>query len=170
MPDWLNNVNGALAIPLQLLGFSLALWQIRKAVTSADAAKEASTRAEAQISGNLLLVILPQLNQTETNVEWAVSRSDRDAAIHYLGSWRWQAGQLRGHLGRQGSASDELMTQIQASIAAAADTKLALQDTSADVAKRSKAALKSIAIVTGLVGELTAKNQIEGISGNGGSH
>lgn len=167
MPDWLDNLNGVAAIPLQLIGFAVAIWQIRKAINSADAAKKAAARTEAQISGNLMLVILPQLNQTETNLEWAVGRSDRDAAIHYLGSWRWQAGQLRGHLGRQGKTSDDLMKQIQTSIAAAADTKLALLDTSADVGKRCKAAQKSIAVVTGLVGELSATNQIEGTSSDG---
>lgn len=169
MPDWWDVLNGVLAIPLQILGFSLAIWQIRKAVNSAEAAETASKRAESQIAGNMLLVILPQLNQTENNLEWAVSRSDRSAIIHYLGSWRWQAGQLRGHLARQGDSTDNLLTQIQSSIAVAADTKLALQDEATDVSKRTKAALKAIASVTGLVGELTAKNQFEGITGNGGN-
>ena len=168
MPEWLDITNSWAAIPLQFLGFGIAVWQIRKAISSADAAKLASTRAEARIGSNLLLVILPQLNQTETNLEWAVSRSDREAVIHYLGSWRWQAGQLRGHLGRTPEMTNEVMTLIQDSITTAADTKLALQDVNADVARRCKAAQKSIAAVTGLVGEITAKNQIEGTSSNGG--
>lgn len=166
MQEWLVATNTFLAIPLQLLGFGLALWQIRKAVNSSRAAKEASQRTEEKISGNLLLVILPQLTQTETNLEWAVSQTDRHATIHYLGSWRWQAGQLRGLLARSESEHEELMTKIQASIAAAADTKIALQHESADIPKRSKSALKAIAVVTGLVGELSSKNQVDGTTGN----
>ncbi|MFF2605822.1 hypothetical protein [Arthrobacter koreensis] len=162
MPDWLENINLWFAIPLQIAGFAIAYWQIAKAKNAATAAKEAAARTEKQIGANLLLVVLPELNQIETNLEWAVGQADRNATIHYLASWRWQAGQLRGHLMRQGGVDDKLLTQIQQSIATAADTKLALSDTSADVAKRCRAALKSIAHVTGTVGELMARNSIEG--------
>lgn len=167
LPGWLEFVNGWLAIPLQVVGFAIAFQQIAKAKNAATAAKEAAARTEKQIAGNLLLVVLPQLTQIEMNLEWAVGRADRNAVIHYLGSWRWQAGQLRGHLARQGGIDDDVLTQIQQSIATAADTKLALSDKNADVAKRCRACLKSIALVTGMVGELMAKNSIEGVDSDG---
>lgn len=167
MPEWLEVTNGWLALPLQIIGFAVAYWQIAKAKNAATAAREAAARTESQIGVNLLLIALPQLNQTETNLEWAVGKADRDAVIHYLGSWRWQAGQLRGHLVRQGGVDEKILTQIQQSIATAADTKLGLSDASADVSKRCRSALKSIALVTGMVGELMARNAIEGTPSNG---
>ncbi|KQR06433.1 hypothetical protein ASF74_03425 [Arthrobacter sp. Leaf145] len=165
MPDWLDVANGWLAVPLQLVGFGIAYWQIFKTRSVAVAARDAAKRTEEQIGGNLLLLILPQLVQIETNLEWSVSRIDRHAAMHYLGSWRWQAGQLSGHLARQDD-SQEMLALIQASIAMAADTKLALQDEKSDVARRCKSAQKTIAAVTGKLGELTAKNSIEGTASN----
>lgn len=162
----LETLNTIVAIPLQLIGFGIAFWQIQKAINASEAAKIASQRTEEKISSNLLLVILPQLTQAETNLEWAVSQLNRQATIHYLGSWRWQAGQLRGLLARNERDHEELMTKIQASIAVAADTKIALQNDTPDIAKRSKSALKAIAAVTGLVGELSAKNQIDGKTEN----
>jgi hypothetical protein len=161
VPDWLSPLNAWVSIPLQALGFGLTFWQIRKTRKSADAAKTAALGAQAQIGSNLLLVVLPQLNQIETNLEWAISNSNRIAVVHYLGSWRWQAGQVRGHLERQGEEDEEFLTMLQSSIATAADTKLAIQDPSTDLTKRTRAALKSIAAVTGLVGEMTARNSIE---------
>lgn len=161
MPDWLDPLNSWGAIPLQVLGFGIAFWQIRKTRKSADAAKNAALGAQAQIGSNLLLVVLPQLNQIETNLEWAISNANRIAVVHYLGSWRWQAGQVRGHLERQGDQDEDFLAMLQSSIATAADTKLALQDPAADLTKRTRAALKSIAAVTGLVGEMTARNSIE---------
>jgi hypothetical protein len=154
-------LNGWAAIPLQVIGFGLALWQLSKTKSEAVAAKNAALDTQKQIGANLLLVILPQLTQIETHLEWAVSKGDRDAAIHYLGAWRWQAGQVRGHLLEKEDADGDFMVQIQTSIATAADTKLALQDPVSDVPKRCKAAQKAIAKVTGMVGELAAKNSVE---------
>lgn len=168
MPEWLDITNGWVAIPLQLIGFGIAYWQIVKTRNVAAAARDSAKRTEEQIGSNLLLIVLPQLVQIETNLEWSVSRSDRHSAIHYLGSWRWQAGQLRGYLARQ-QESAEILDLIQNSIAIAADTKLALQDQNADVPKRCKSAQKTIASVTGKLGELTAKNSIEGTASDAGN-
>ena len=162
MPEWLGPLNSWASIPLQIVGFTIAIWQIRKTRKAADAAKEAVLGAELQIGSNLLLVILPQLTQIEGNLEWSISNANRNAVVHYLGSWRWQAGQVRGHLERHGEGDEAFLTLLQTSIATAADTKLELQDPKADLMKRTRAALKSIAEVTGLVGELTARNSIEG--------
>ena len=144
-----------------MIGFGFAFWQLSKTKTAALAAERAALGAENQIGSNLLLVVLPQLTQIETHLEWAVSRGDRDAVIHYLGAWRWQAGQVRGHLLRRDDPALDFITKIQSSIATAADTKLLLQDVTTDVVKRSKSAQKSISAVTGMVGEMIAKKSLE---------
>lgn len=166
MPEWLAFVNAWASIPLAVLGFTIAIVQIHKTRKVADAAKSAALSTESKIVGNLLLVVLPQLAQTETNLEWAVGRKDRTAAMHYLGSWRWQAGQVRGHLMSRSDAPPDFLSIIQTSIATAADTKLYLQEEDADVKKRSKAAQQAIAAVTGQIGEMAARNSTEGTTTN----
>ena len=161
MYDWLSPLNAWASIPLQVLGFGLAFWQIGKTRKAANAAKTAALGAQSQIASNLLLVVLPQLNQIESNLEWAIGNSNRTAVVHYLGSWRWQAGQVRGHLERQGQEDEDFLALLQSSIATAADTKLAIQNPATDLTKHTRAALRSIAAVTGLVGEMTARNSIK---------
>lgn len=162
MPDWLAFVNAWASLPLAFVGFWIAIVQIRKTRKVADAAKLAAMNTESKIVGNLLLVVLPQLAQTETNLEWAIGKNDATAAMHYLGSWRWQAGQVKGHLLSQSDAPIDLLSMIQTSITTAADTKLSLQVENVDIKKRSKAAQQAIAAVTGQIGELSARNSTEG--------
>lgn len=167
MPDWLDVTNAWAAVPLQLIGFGIAIWQIRKAKSAAESARDAATSAVDSVGANLLLVVLPQLVQVETNLEWAVANRDRATTIHYLGAWRWQAGQVRGLLGRGESPPRSTLRHLQASIAAAADAKLALQDPAEDVFECCRAVQKAIATVTGTIGELSAMQSLEGsISGN----
>jgi hypothetical protein len=156
---WIEGLNTWTTIPLQIVGFGLAIWQIRKAITAAEAAKVAADQAVARVSSNLLLVVLPQLVQAEMNLEWAVAKGDSQVVAHYLGVWRWQAGQARGHL-NEDHRHDELRTKIQASIAMAADAKLSLQDPTVDVLKKAKPVQRAIAEVTGVVGELTASGSV----------
>lgn len=163
MPDWLDAVNGWATIPLAILGFIIAMHQIKKTLVAAEAAQTASESTVNQIGQNLLLLILPQLVQIEANLEWAVARKDREAAIHYLSAWRWQASQVRGHLVGSEEAQEVFLVQLQSSIATAADTKLALQDKDADVPKRTRSVQKSIALVTGLLGEISVKKTLEGV-------
>jgi hypothetical protein len=164
VPNWLEDLNGWASIPLAVAGFLIAIRQIQKTLAAAQAAKSAAENASTQIGQNLLLLVLPQLVQIETNLEWAVARNDRDAAIHYLSAWRWQASQVRGHLIGREDTQEVFLVQLQSSIATAADTKLALQDLSADVAKRSRSVQKTIALVTGSLGELSVKKSLEGVT------
>ena len=162
VPDWLAFLNSWASIPLAVAGFWIAIVQIKKTRKVADAAKNAALSTESKIVGNLLLVVLPQLAQTETNLEWAIGRNDRTAAMHYLGSWRWQAGQVRGHLLSQADAPSDFLSVIQTSIATAADTRLSLQVENVDIKKRSRSAQQAIAAVTGQIGEMSARNSTEG--------
>lgn len=162
MPEWLNMLNAWSALPLAVLGFSITIWQVVLAKGKAEAARLAAAEATEQVRANLLLIVAPQLLQVESRLEWAVSKDNRDAVIHYLGEWRWQAGQVRGHLIRAGHRTDDLLTNLQTSIATAAETKLTLQDPASDLNKRARSAQRAIALVTGQVGELTAKTSLEG--------
>jgi hypothetical protein len=159
VPEWLEGVNQWASIPLQIGGFAVAIWQIVKSRTAAEAAQSAAISASTLINSKLLMTILPQLNQVESNLEWAIGRGDADAASHYLGAWRWQAGQLRGHLGD--TADAEFATLIQGSIVAAADSRIAIQESPEDLAKRSVSARKAISGVTGRLGEIAARSSTE---------
>lgn len=171
VPPWLDFANAWAAIPIAIIGFAWAIIQASRAQGSAAAAQAAAESTQSQIGSNLLLVVLPQLREIETNLEWAVkwaiTSGDSTSVSHYLGAWRWQAGNVRGHLKADDETNEDFLTKLQSSIAIAADTKFALQTPEADVAKRTRAVMQAIAQVTGSLGELTAKNALEGRPPNG---
>ncbi len=164
MPDWLAAANAWTAIPLAVVGFVVAIIQATRAVGKAEAARIAANAASDKINSNLILVLLPQLTQLEANLEWAIrwalDHGDKNPLIHYLGAWRWQASQARGHLDEK--KDETMMSRLQTSIAIAADTKIALQEPTADVMKRTRGMMQAVAEVTGSIGEITAKNAMKG--------
>jgi hypothetical protein len=170
----LDSINAWSALPLQLIGFGLAIWQIRKALvearqakTAAESARDAAKATQESIANNNLLILLPQCQRAESDLEWAIRRGDPDLVIHYLGVWRWQAGQLRSLLAGTNSPETELLSELQNSIAICAQTKIALQSPGVDVLKKSKAVQLSIANVTGKIGELAAQHTVNGRQTNG---
>ncbi|TQS45887.1 hypothetical protein [Cryptosporangium phraense] len=165
----LDLINDWSALPLQLIGLGIAIWQIRKAFAEASAARAAAERAEqaaknTQVSlmRNHLLILIPQLQRAESDIEWAIGRADPDSIIHHLGVWRWQASQLKGMAGAAIRRDPGLETSIDDSLDAAALAKVALQNHSGDVAKKTRGVQLSIAAVTKRIGELAAQISADG--------
>jgi hypothetical protein len=157
MIQWLTDVGAWLGLPLTVVGFALAIWQIVKTRTAAKAAETAANRATAAMSESFLLVLLPQLHKVESDLDSAVDRGERHLAANHMSQWRWQAGQLRGLLEPSDPASKKIAKSIQTSITLAASAKIDALDPQLPLSDVSRPVQDAIAAVTGEVGQLSMK-------------
>jgi hypothetical protein len=154
--DTLEHVNTIVAVPATLTGFGFTLWQLAKTRSAAQSASTAVRRVEETLSRNHLLILLPQLQRIEQDLEVAVGNKDVRLIIYHLGNWRWQAGQLRGFLDEDPRASKRLVRAIQQSIALTAETKLDLLEREDELLKVTRGAREAITAVTGELGGLVS--------------
>jgi hypothetical protein len=150
------------AIPFALIGFGATIWQTTKARNAAEAARDAAKAAQSSISRNSLLMLIPQLQRVEDELERAVQIESAELAITWLSSWRWQAGQVRGFLGRSSAENKRILRALQSSISMAAQVKSAIIDGSPDdLASITRSARKAIADVTNEIGALAATQGVQ---------
>ncbi|WP_141725409.1 hypothetical protein [Micromonospora pallida] len=153
------------AIPVAATGFGLTLWQLRKTRKAAEAARDAAKTAQAAISRSNVLVLIPQLQRTEEELERAVLAKSKPLIRSHLQSWRWQAGQMRGLLKFGGLAGDDLLTDIQISVSGASEIASELVGSiDVDLAELTKPVREAIARVTN---ELSAVASMQGIQAGG---
>lgn len=154
-PYWyIEHITIISTIPLALIGFGFTLWQVRKTRTAAEAARDAAKNAQRGIGRGSLLVLIPQLQRTEEELERAVRSGYSDIAMSWLGTWRWQAGQLRGLI-NVASTDRAVLRAIQASVVAAAEAKTELVGSiGVDLVIATKDVRTAIAAVTNQLGEL----------------
>lgn len=153
------------AIPVAAIGFGLTFWQLSKTRKAAEAARDAAETAQAAISRSNILVLIPQLQRTEEELERAVIAKSKPLIRSHLQNWRWQAGQMRGLLKVGGLAADELLTDIQVSVAGASEVASELIGSSdLDLPFLTKSVRESIARVTN---ELSVVASIQGIQSGG---
>jgi hypothetical protein len=149
-----EHVSTISVIPLAIVGFGITWWQIHKTRTAAEAARDAARDTQHGIGRGSLLVLIPQLQRTEEELERAVRSGHHDIALSWLGTWRWQAGQLRGLINVTSTERDTLKS-IQESVVAAADAKAELiASAEADLVIATQDVRTAIAAVTNELGEL----------------
>jgi hypothetical protein len=90
--DWLT----VAGLFLALVGLYATWRQARSAANAARAVQEAILTSEQRIRSKQLMVLIPQLRWTVTELENAAAHNDRAAARRHLDSWRWQAGNIQG--------------------------------------------------------------------------
>jgi hypothetical protein len=145
------------AIPFALAGFGFTIWQIVKTRTAAESALDAARSAQHSIVRNSLLMLIPQLQRVEEELERAVRTQSEDSVVTWLSSWRWQAGQVRGFLAEASPHNKQVLSALQSSIAMAAQVKSAIIDGPLeDLPIITKAARDAIADVTNELGALAA--------------
>lgn len=155
----LDAVNGVTAIPFAVVGFGVTFWQLRKTKDAANAASDAARRAQRQISRGNILMLLPQIQRIEDELERAIQLDQVQLAISWLATWRWQAGQLRGLLPNENNQRRRLHRSLQASISVAAETKIRLLDPAqaSDLVAITNAVRAAIAAVTNELGALAVE-------------
>jgi hypothetical protein len=159
---YIEHVSAITAIPLAVVGFGFTLWQVRKTRTAAEAAQRAAERAQRGIGRSTLLLLIPQLQRAEEELDRAVETGQQNLVLLWLATWRWQAGQLRGLL--KVAAPDErtILRSIQESIVATVDLKNSLLGIpGSDLIAATKEAREAIAAVTNGLGELAVVQGIQ---------
>jgi hypothetical protein len=143
------------AIPLAIIGFGFTLWQVRKTRKAAEAARDAAGLAQRGIGRGNLLVLIPQLQRVEDELERAIHSGHQELALTWIGTWRWQAGQLRGLIQVTAPTNRKMLKAIQTSMVAASDAKASLvSEKTIDLAAETKGVMSAIAAVTVDLGEI----------------
>lgn len=137
LPDWLASLNDLTAIPLQAVGFSIAIWQILKAKGESKDAKDAARAATAAIASTRRSMLLsqlesslPQLAAREDELEDALRSGNVEDVRRGLRKWRAEslrvaaalsgvaplgaaaAKTLRHAASKAGQARHELLTEV----------------------------------------------------------
>jgi hypothetical protein len=114
--DWVS----VIGLPLTLLGLFLTWQQARNASTAAQAAEKAVSRTERQIRASQILVLVPQLRSTVTELETAIEKGSSFFARRQLDSWRWQASNIHGILSQDSTAERRILKNLTRSVGLAA--------------------------------------------------
>ena len=150
------------AIPFAIIGFGVTIWQTIKARTAAEAARDAANSAKVQVSRSNLLLLIPQLQKAEEELERAVTGDSTSAVIYWLGIWRWHGSQLRGYLSITLPSDRKILKLLQSSLTVAGATKNQLVGPDAhELAKETKAVRDAIVLVTTELGALAASQSSE---------
>ncbi|GAA2738851.1 hypothetical protein [Actinocorallia aurantiaca] len=167
--DLVDRITTVTTIPFTFIGFSIAIWQIVKSRRAAEAAQRAAISTQKRLARSGLLVLIPQLQRAEEELEKAIAQNSKEFAIVWLTTWRWQAGQLRGHLKIASPADRKLLKLIQESVTSAAIAKNELVGSSANnLVTKTKKVREAIAGVTNELGSLMALQGMEIESGQDG--
>jgi hypothetical protein len=138
-------------------GVAVALVQLARTRGSVEAAQLAIERTEKNLALSQVLVLLPQLQKLEADVDAAVSADVREAVLRHLAEWRRLATELRGLIEKQPYSDDEGVALLQSSAVIAAATKSQLLDSKRDVVIGTKAAREEIAKACEYIGSLSGR-------------
>ena len=128
--DWFT-VGGVL---LTILGLVLTWFQAKNAADAARAASNAVKKTEQQIRANQLMVLVPQLRYTVTELDSAIESKSSLLARRNLDSWRWQAGSIHGILSGADTTEKRILRSLQQSVGLAATAGGSLLEANTTVA------------------------------------
>lgn len=106
-----------IGLALAIAGIGIALWQLQKTRSAAEAARDAVEKSEARIATNLLLSALPRLLDLELQLKSALARQEIQDADRILTQWRHAAGEAEALLRRNRPQSADLADLLVEAIA-----------------------------------------------------
>jgi len=107
-------VIGAVGLVVTVVGFILAIIQLKKTATAATATKDAILVANSRMLYNHLLVVLPQLTSMEADIDRAMLKDDKDGAVRALVSFSHAAMQVAALLDSHDPGNNsELVEQLR---------------------------------------------------------
>lgn len=157
--DWIT----VAGVPLALIGLYITWRQARNAADSAKAAQNAIAATERKIRSKQLMVLIPQLRWTVTELENAIASNDRKAARRQLDSWRWQAGNIQGILTAADPEEVSILEGLQQSVGLARVAGSALLNERNPIFSRCSKARASIVAVCDELNKWLGKSSTEGI-------
>ena len=116
----------SLGLLITVIGFWLAIVQLRKTATASTATTLAVQTANQRMLYNHLLVLMPQLRTLEGDVDAAVVGGDREAAVRALVAFSHAANQVAALL-----ETEPVETRLSDHVELVADLRLAARAVSA---------------------------------------
>ena len=123
LADWISIVTGPTGLAVSVLGFGLAIWQIRKVRKSTEAAASASSTAARTAAANMVLFLIPDLQAIASEISTALESGDRERLPELLDRWRETGIRVRGLLKARGEVDAAVLTALTRSFAQATDAK-----------------------------------------------
>lgn len=110
---------GAVGIGVSLLGFMVAIWQLRKTRKAAVAAEDAFRES----GRSHFLFLLPQLRQYETEFDLGVQADDRQVVARALSSYAYLSNEIAAFVDDLDLSGPDSVTVLRRAAGTAADTK-----------------------------------------------
>lgn len=160
--DWLS----AAGLLVSIVGFTLAIQQLRKTTSAAVATQQAIKSTSNRLSLNHLLVLLPQLRMIEGDLDAAAADDDARLAVRSLVAYSHTATQVASLLGREdASAHADLIAKLLETSRQASTAKSKLVTSGGQgkpVKVLTRTALQSIGNLSSEAAGLAAKIQARG--------
>jgi hypothetical protein len=155
---WIDHISTILSVPLALIGFSIAIWQIRKTRVAAEAARSAAATALNQVQRLSLVGLLPVLTRIDDEIDRAIDVKSKEMLRFWLSQWKWHASETRGFLDAEKLEEEKVMKLIQSSVVATTDLRRELHEVDLDQLARVTVNMrKAIGKVTSELGTLAAR-------------
>lgn len=153
---------GVVGLVVSIVGFALAIQQLRKTAKASEATKTAIEETARRMSMNHLLVLLPQLRVIEADLDAAAAEDDRRLAIRSLVSYSHTVNQVASLMEGEAGVSSDMMEKLRGSarIAGAAKSSLVTNNRLA-VRSATKAAIEEIGEVSSSAAGLVAQFQVK---------
>jgi hypothetical protein len=151
---WLTIVANWASV-LGIAGLIAAFLQVLRTKKAVVAAQEAIERTENHLALNQVLVLLPQIQKLEDDLDAAVNGGSREAVLRHLGQWRMLAMEAYGLIHQQDYADDAHAEQLRQSAISAAAAKSQLVGTQKDLVAATRSVRREIATASEYAGTLS---------------
>jgi hypothetical protein len=159
LPSWQDQL-AIVSFGLTILGFIIAIWQIRKSIRASEAAARAVRATANRLASNQLLLLIPQLELLDFELDIAIRTNDRESVERTLVRWRYLSSKVRGVL--LSVNSDPMIVELlQKSAGLATITKSALQEQAKPLPAATKRVTAAISEVCDEITALSARLSTE---------
>jgi hypothetical protein len=142
--------------PLTLLALLLAWLQLKRTADATEATQTAVERTGKNMAIYQLLILIPQLQQYEGDLDRAVTSDDHAAAVDVLNDWRKAGTEATGLLGSRPHVED-IVNHLQESFVQAFQAKRSLLERRGTVHATTEDVRESIGKVTVHLGTLSGQ-------------
>lgn len=122
----LSNVLGIVGLAITAIGFSITIWQLIRTANASEASVEAIKRTERRMALNHLLVLLPQFQTIENDLDHAIDVNDRRWAMRALVNCKNVSSEVAAMLEGQDSVDQEIIRTLRVLSRDASSAKSAL--------------------------------------------
>ena len=154
--DWVGVAGFVVEVPLTIVGFYIAVHQIQRARSAADAAREATTSAERRLATNQVLQLVAQIQRAERELDQAIASGERVSVVSALIEWRADANHLRGLLA-QVTGEEPLVQALQEAVTGASVAKNDLLQTKRSISGVMRPTTERVAAISDEAAALSAR-------------